>query len=67
MVDVLTKEVHYKKSIKSFRMFSACGKGDRDRIYLIGGLDPVTKKWTSNATVFESLTLTLKNHKKGDL
>jgi len=27
LVDVLTKEVHYEKTIKPFRMFGACGKG----------------------------------------
>ena len=34
---------------------------------MIGGIDPNTKKWTSKAVCFKSLTSYLKLYKKGDL
>ena len=64
LVDILTYQVHFSKKIKDFRMFSACGRGSNDRIYMIGGVIPnKEQEWTSDATFIPSITEAMK--KKG--
>ena len=37
LVDVITSKVYFQRKIKNFRIFSACAKGDKTKIYFIGG------------------------------
>jgi len=61
LVDIPSNEVVFSKKIKSFRMFSACGRGVKDSIYMIGGRDPKNGNWKSDASFIESLTFEMKN------
>jgi hypothetical protein len=45
-----------KKTINELRLFSACAKGGKEhpsRIYMIGGQDQETGKWTSIASYLD--------------
>ena len=59
LIDLITKDVLNKAFVKPFRMFSACCKGAKDCIYMIGGIDTATNKWTSSAFYFDSVSLQL--------
>jgi hypothetical protein len=37
LVDVITNQVYFQSKIKNFRIFSACCKGDKTKIYFMGG------------------------------
>ena len=37
LVDIITSQVYFQRKIKNYRIFSACAKGDKTKIYFMGG------------------------------
>jgi hypothetical protein len=37
LVDVITNQVYFQSKIINFRIFSACAKGEKTKIYFMGG------------------------------
>ena len=50
LVDLITNQIHFKKTIINFRPFAATGLGDNTRLYFFGGFDMAAKAWSSSAT-----------------
>ena len=53
LVDLLTDKIHMKRTVNHLRPYAACARGGREelsRIYMIGGQDHKTGKWTNLAS-----------------
>ena len=56
LVDLFNNEIHIKKTINKLRLFAACARHGREqpsRIYMIGGQDQETGKWTNIASYID--------------
>jgi hypothetical protein len=56
LVDLFNNEIYIKKTINKLRLFAACARGGREqpsRIYMIGGQDQETGKWTNIASYID--------------